>query len=101
MSLSERDFGRRMACAGAALVAALLCGCAANPAEWIHGGETLMPVYRTPSHEIDYRQAGLTPPPMGFRWYRVDRDYVLANRTTGLILKSEPAPAEPPPTSQP
>ncbi|HUO21175.1 MAG TPA: RcnB family protein [Caulobacteraceae bacterium] len=86
----------RLRWAGAGLAVLLLGGCATNPVDWIHGGETLMPIYRTPGHEIDYRQAGLAPPPMGFRWYRVDRDYVLANRTTGLILKSIPAPADPP-----
>jgi Ni/Co efflux regulator RcnB len=69
----------------------------------MHGGETLMQQYRTPSHEIDGKAAGLAPPPMGFRWYRVDRDYVLASRTTGLILKSMPAPqgALPPREAQP
>jgi Ni/Co efflux regulator RcnB len=80
---------------GAGVAALVLCGCAADPVSWIHGGETLMPIYRTPPHDIDYRKAGLAPPPMGFRWYRVDRDYVLANRTTGLILKSIPAPDAP------
>ena len=67
-----------------------LSGCATDPTAWIHGGETLMSQYRTPAHEIDYKTAGLAAPPMGFRWYHVDRDYVLANRTTGLILKSRP-----------
>ena len=58
---------------------------------WMSGGETLMPQYRTVSHEVpDYRTLGLTPPPMGLRWYHVDKVYVLANRTTGLIIKSVP-----------
>ncbi len=81
---------------GVGLSALMLCGCAADPMSWVHGGETLMPVYRTPSHEIDYKGAGLSPPPMGFRWYRVDKEFVLANRTTGLIIKSMVAPSDVP-----
>ncbi len=81
---------------GAALALALaLGGCQTNPTSWIHGGETLMDVYRTPSHELDYKTAGLPAPPMGFRWYHVDKEYVLANRSTGLILRHTPDNGEP------
>ncbi len=70
---------------------ALLSGCAATSMSWMNGGETLMTQYRTPAHEVpDYRAAGLSQPPMGLRWYHVDKLYVLANRTTGLIIKSVP-----------
>ncbi len=84
---------RAMRWAAAVWLCAAMSGCAAPSMDWIHGGETLMPQYRTVSHEMDYKSEGLPPPPMGFRWYHVDMQYVLANRTTGLILKSVPAQA--------
>jgi Ni/Co efflux regulator RcnB len=58
--------------------------------DWSSGGELLGATYRTPAHEVDYKAAGLSPPPMGLRWYHVDKAYVLANRTTGLIVKTMP-----------
>ncbi len=71
------------ACAG-------LGGCASmpSPSSLMGGGETLMPQYRTVSHEANYKALGLPPPSMGLRWYHVDRVYVLANPTTGLIIKT-------------
>ena len=90
MTICLRSGSAVLACA------VLLAGCQTSPAAWIHGGETLMPVYRTPAHELDYKAVGLAAPPMGFRWYHVDKEYVLANRTTGLILRHMPDDGQPP-----
>ena len=94
MILGNRNEGWRRVTRVAVGLALLLpaSGCITPNASWLGGGETLMPQYRTTSHEVDYRTLGLTTPPMGLRWYRVDRSYVLANRTTGLIIKSVPVP---------
>jgi hypothetical protein len=92
----ERSGGGPACALCAALI--LLAGCSATPLEFLNGGEMLMIQYRTPSHEVDYRAVGLSQPPMGLRWYHVDRNYVLANRTTGLIIKTVPIPQTPPAT---
>jgi Ni/Co efflux regulator RcnB len=83
------SLARAMALLGALSV---LSGCAAmsGAGGWMHGGETLIPAFRTPAHEIDYHSIGMPKPAMGLRWYHIDKQYVLANRTTGLIVKSMP-----------
>jgi len=47
-------------------------------------GAYLPPTYRTYVVE-DYYSYHLRPPPRGYRWYRVDNDYMLAAIATGLI----------------
>jgi len=47
-------------------------------------GAYLPPTYRTYVVD-DYYRYHLRPPPRGYRWYRVDNDYMLAAITTGLI----------------
>ena len=79
----------------------LLCGCALTQMDWSRGGELLSANYLTPSHEADYKAVGLPPPPMGLRWYHVDKAYVLANRITGLIVKTVPEAQVSPPAPTP
>ena len=96
ISNHRKTIGRPLGLAAALAGLVFLSACVSSPMTWLQGGETLMPQYRTAAHEVDYKTLGLSAPPMGLRWYRVDRAYVLANRTTGLIIKSVPVP---PPTS--
>lgn len=48
-------------------------------------GERLPPSYW--GYGVDYRRHHLRRPPSGYRWVRVNDDYVLAAIATGLILE--------------
>jgi Ni/Co efflux regulator RcnB len=49
-------------------------------------GERLPPAYyQNRAYYVDYRTYHLRPPPRGYRWVRVDNDYMLIALTTGLI----------------
>lgn len=48
-------------------------------------GQRLPPGYW--DYGVDYRHHHLRRPPAGYRWVRVDNDYVLAAIATGLILE--------------
>jgi Ni/Co efflux regulator RcnB len=48
-------------------------------------GEYLPRSYISPAYYVDYRVHHLRPPPPGYRWVRVDGDYVMVAFTTGLI----------------
>jgi Ni/Co efflux regulator RcnB len=95
MSLGDFHNTRRTATPAALAALALLSGCALTGMDWSRGGEILNPGYRTVAHEVDYASLGLPPPPAGLRWYHVDKAYVLASRTTGLIVRTLPDTARP------
>ena len=48
-------------------------------------GQRLDARYRSGYYVNDYRRYGLRAPPRGYRWHRVDDQYVLAAVATGLI----------------
>ncbi|MET3667982.1 RcnB family protein [Caulobacter sp. 1776] len=52
---------------------------------WVKG-QRLDARYRGNGYYVsDYRRHGLRAPPRGYRWHRVDNQYVLAAVATGLI----------------
>ncbi len=52
--------------------------------QWRHG-ERLPASYRSKGYVVDYRHYGLSAPPRGYQYVRVDNDVVLAAVTTGVI----------------
>ena len=48
-------------------------------------GERLPTAYRGRGYVVDYRHYGLTPPPYGYQYVRVDNDVFLTAVATGLI----------------
>jgi len=48
-------------------------------------GDRLPPQYRSRGYYVDYRVHHLRRPPYGYRWVRVDNDYVMVALATGLI----------------
>lgn len=48
-------------------------------------GDRLPPAYRAERYRVDYRQYGLSAPPHGYYYTRVDNDVVLTAAATGLI----------------
>ncbi|WP_269716025.1 RcnB family protein [Caulobacter sp. NIBR2454] len=49
-------------------------------------GQRLASNYRGERYYVrDYKRHGLRTPPRGYRWQRVDNDYILAAVATGLI----------------
>jgi Ni/Co efflux regulator RcnB len=51
-------------------------------------GHRLSPGERARLAEVrDYRQNRLTAPPRGYRWVRIDRDYLLISVASGTIAK--------------
>ncbi len=54
---------------------------------WVRGGY-LPRAYWDRPYWVDYRYYHLRRPPYGYRWVRVNDEYVLAAITTGLILEA-------------
>ncbi len=52
--------------------------------QWRHG-ERLPASYRGKNYVVDYRHYGLSAPPRGYQYVRVDNDVVLAAVATGVI----------------
>jgi Ni/Co efflux regulator RcnB len=48
-------------------------------------GERLPSYYLAAPYYVDYRVHHLRPPPRGYRWVRVDNQYLLVGLATGLI----------------
>ena len=48
-------------------------------------GQRLPSEYRTRGHYVDYRRYHLRAPPRGYRWVRVDNNYMMVAMTSGLI----------------
>ncbi len=50
-------------------------------------GDRLYRDYRGPRYYVnDWRHYGLRHPPRGYRWVRVDNDFMLVAITTGIIM---------------
>ena len=52
---------------------------------WARGERLPASYYQNRAYYVDYRVYHLRPPPRGYRWVRVDDDYMLIALTTGLI----------------
>lgn len=52
--------------------------------QWRHG-ERLPASYRSRAYVVDYRHYGLSAPPRGYQYVRVNNDVVLAAVATGVI----------------
>ena len=52
---------------------------------WARGERLPSYYYSDRGHYVDYRVYHLRQPPRGYRWVRVDNDYMLVALTTGLI----------------
>lgn len=53
-------------------------------------GQRLPSTYRGDNHRVkpaDYRRHGLRQPPRGYRWQKINNDYVLMAITSGLIAE--------------
>ena len=48
-------------------------------------GQRVPTTYRGSRYYVDYRRYKLRAPPRGYRWVRVDNDFLLIAATTGLI----------------
>ena len=48
-------------------------------------GDRLPPAYRDQRYRVDYRTNGLSAPPRGYYYTRVDNDVVLTAAATGLV----------------
>ncbi len=48
-------------------------------------GDRLPPAYRDQRYRVDYRTYGLSAPPRGYYYTRVDNDVVLTAAATGLV----------------
>jgi Ni/Co efflux regulator RcnB len=52
--------------------------------QWARG-QHLPAQYLGRSYYVDYRGHHLRQPPYGYRWVRVNNDYMMVHRTNGLI----------------
>jgi Ni/Co efflux regulator RcnB len=52
---------------------------------WRRGERLPAAYYRNSGYYVDYRAHHLRAPPRGYRWVRVDNDYILVAAATGLI----------------
>ena len=53
--------------------------------KWAKGQRLPVTYYRDPTYYVDYRAVHLRAPPPGYRWVRVDNDYMMVALATGLI----------------
>lgn len=52
---------------------------------WVRGERLSRNYYTDRTYYVDYRTHHLRQPPRGYRWVRVDNDYMLIALTSGLI----------------
>ena len=52
---------------------------------WARGERLPSTYYQNRNYYVDYRTYHLRQPPYGYRWVRVDNDFMLVALTTGLI----------------
>ena len=52
---------------------------------WARGERLPSSYYQNRAYYVDYRVYHLRAPPRGYRWVRVDNDYMLVALTSGLI----------------
>lgn len=55
--------------------------------QWARGERLPNRYYGDPGYYVDYRAHHLRHPPRGYRWVRVDNDYMLASTASGLIAQ--------------